>query len=254
MAFFQVRTTPSAAQSKDRYHIDPRIRALDELQRMSADHRDKFLGPSWFPEARDFYNILGSGMRAPSFRPRIMIPQLQVIAISEATELSDASPKVYIYDRGTGKVDEERGRVFDEQWRRAFVNYEMMHAILWAMVSTIGWIQTGYDPTADYGLGEVWAKNRDPETVYPDPGAMSDDDWQYVAFEDRLYPQQIRALHPETGRGIEAEPYMPGSFHSPEGFGFKLPEGPMSVTSGPVGGEQHSGDARARVRLFIPNR
>ena len=69
--------------------------------------------------------------------------------------------------------------------------------------------------------------------------------------ENRYYPDQIRNYWPETGQDIESEPYVPGSYHSPEGFGFKLPEGPMSVTSGPVGGEIRHGDARSRVRSIF---
>src|ERR1700689_1318002 len=105
---FQIMTE---RKSTPNYNIDPRVKALDELQRMSLDHRDKYLGTNWFPEVRDFYNLTGSGMRTPSFRPKVLIPQLQVMSISEAVELSDSSPKVYIYDRMTGKVDDNRGRV-----------------------------------------------------------------------------------------------------------------------------------------------
>jgi len=244
-------TTYTERKSTPNYNLDPRVKALDELHRMSLDHRDKFLGPNWFPEVRDFYNLTGSGLRSPSFRPKVTVPQLQVMSISEATELSDASPKVYIYDRMTGKVDEQRGRVFDEQWKHSSINYYLLYSLLWAQISSIGWMQIGYDPTADYGLGCVWGCHRDPETVAVDPGAMSTEDWQYVILEDRYYPDQIAQFWPETGRDISVEPYMPGTFHSPEGFGFKLPEGPMSVTSGPVGGEVTHGDARARTRTIF---
>lgn len=233
------------------YDMDPRARAIDEIQRISADHRDKFLGQNWFPEVRDFYNLAGMGTRTPSFRPRVNIPQLQVLNISEATELSDSSPRIFIYDRTSGKVDDQRGRAFDEQWRRSWVNYYLLHSILWAQIASVGWMQLGYDPTANYGIGEVWAHHRDPETVYPDPGAMGDDDWQFCIWEDRFYPDQGRQYWPETAQDIEAEPYMPGSYHSPEGFGFRLPEGPMALTSGPVGGETRHGDARSRYRTIV---
>jgi hypothetical protein len=233
------------------YDADPRAKAIDELQRISGDHRDKFLGQNWFPQVRDFYNLAGAGRTTPSFRPRISIPQLQVMNISEATELSDSSPKVYIYNRESGDVDDDRTRAFDEQWRRAWVNYYLLHGLLWSQLSSIGFIQVGYDPTACYGQGEVWARHRDPETVYVDPGATSDEDWQYLVFEDRYYPDQQEEFWPETGRDMEAEPYMPGSYRSPEGFGFRLPEGPMSVTSGPVGGEVRHGDGRNRTRTIF---
>lgn len=244
-------TIVTERKSTPNYNLDPRVRALDELQRMSIDHRDKFLGQNWFPETKDFYNLTGSGMRTPSFRPKVHVPQLQVMSISEATELSDASPKVYIYDRFTGSVDQPRGRVFDEQWKHSDINYYLLFSLLWAQIAGIGWIQVGYDPTADYGLGNVWGCQRDPETVSVDPGAMSTEDWQFLILEDRYYPDQILDFWPETGRGIQAEPYMPGSYHSPEGFGFKLPEGPMSVTSGPVGGEIRHGDGRTRTRTIF---
>lgn len=244
-------TIRTVRRTSEDYNLDPRIKALEEMQRMSGDHRERYLGANWFAETRDFYNLTSSGARAPSFRPKVNIPQLQVLNISEATELSDSSPKIYIYDRLTGKADDGRMRAFDEQWRAAYVNYYLLHGILWSQIAGLGWMQIGYDPTACYGLGEVWVHHRDPETVYPDPGAMSDEDWQYVILEDRYYPDQLAHYWPEASQGIEAEPYMPGSYHSPEGFGFKLPEGPMSATSGPVGGEVRHGDARVRARTIF---
>src|ERR1700676_2728184 len=139
-------TIMTERKSTPNYNLDPRVKALDELHRMSLDHRDKFLGNNWFSETKDFYNLTGSGQRAPTFRPKVIIPQLQVMSISEATELSDASPKVYIYDRLTGKVDDERGRVFDEQWKHSCINYYLLYGLLWAQISSVGWMQIGYDP------------------------------------------------------------------------------------------------------------
>src|SRR5271167_2613073 len=89
-------------KSSENYDQDPRVRAIDELQRLSRDIRDDFLGDDWAENARKFYHAEGVIGKVPSFRPQVQIPQLQVLSISEATELSDLSPKVYIYDKTDG--------------------------------------------------------------------------------------------------------------------------------------------------------
>src|SRR5438445_10593254 len=114
------------------YNLDPRARCIDELQRISQDARNDFLGDSWAENARKFYHCEGIVGKVPSFRPQVQIPQLQVLSLTEATELTDISPKVYIYDKSDGKVDQARSRSFQEEWRSIWVNHHLMFASLWA--------------------------------------------------------------------------------------------------------------------------
>lgn len=230
------------------YNLDPRVRAIDELQRIAADHRGQFLGQLHFKEVREFYNLTSHNMKQPSFRPMVNVPQLQLLTVREASDLSDISPRVYIANPLTGKRDETRERAFQLQWTEAYVNYHLLFAILWSQLASVGFLQVGYDPFARDGLGEIWVHHRDPETVYVDPGATSDDDWQYVVLEDRMYPGQVRANWPETGQGVRAAPYTTGqSEKHVGGYGFTLPEGPMSQV-GLLRTDQYKGDGRVSVR------
>src|SRR2546423_1525833 len=192
------------------YDEDPRARCIDELQRISQDVRDDFLGDDWAENARKFYNVEGSVGKVPSFRPQVQIPQLQVLSISEATELTDVSPKVFIYDKGTGNVDQERSRAFQEEWKALWVNHHLMFSSLWAQFTGIGFLHFGYDPFADQGFGSIWCRHRAPDTLDWDPAAQCRYDATYVVAEDRLYPDQVAYYWPETGSGIQAEAISPG--------------------------------------------
>src|SRR5258707_15098175 len=113
-------------------NMDPRVRVIDELQRISRDIRDEVLGDDWAENARKFYNVEGVVGKVPSFRPQVQIPQLQVLAIQEATELTDISPKVFIYDKSSGQTDQSRSRSFQEEWKELWVNHHTMFASIWA--------------------------------------------------------------------------------------------------------------------------
>ena len=234
--------------------VDVRIKAIDELQRLSREYRDRTLGPDWFKQMREMYDLSDVETSSPSFRPRIRVPQLQVLLLSEATDLSDNTPRVYIVDKRDGKRDEARERAFQEHWREGFVNEELLYSQLYALFGGLGYIQVGFDPRGRDGRGEVWAHHRDPATVFPDPAAKNDRDWSYVIIEDRLYPGQVAWLYPETGRDIEARgtapaapPTIPGINPADTGYGFELPAGPMSY--GALGVRRApTGDGRVVVR------
>ena len=92
-------TIRTESKSSANYNADPRIRSIDELQRIATESRDDFLGDDWANEAKRFYSMEGLLGKAPSFRPQVQIPQLQMLSVSEATDLTDSSPKVYIYNK-----------------------------------------------------------------------------------------------------------------------------------------------------------
>ena len=84
-------TIRTERKSSESYNLDPRARCIDELQRISRDARDDYLGANWADNARKFYSVEGVTGKVPSFRPQVNIPQLQVLSLSEATELTDIS-------------------------------------------------------------------------------------------------------------------------------------------------------------------
>src|SRR5208283_4026662 len=117
------KATPAVELAPESYLI----RQLDQLQQISASYRDTFLGPDFYREARDFYNLaIGTGSRSPSFRPRIEIPQLQMFCVTEASDLADADPKIYITHDPLGihknaqqqkpSRDKIREKAFQIQW------------------------------------------------------------------------------------------------------------------------------------------
>ena len=253
--------TERPKSSRD-YNQDPRIRSIDELQRIALDARDDFLGDDWGTKVKNFYALEGLLGKAPSFRPQVKIPQLQVLSITEATDITDSSPKVYIYDKKTGENDQQRSRAFQEQWNECFVNYELLFASLWAQFAGVGFLQIGYDPFRDGGFGSIWVKRRDPTTVGIDPGALclQRPDCTYLVLEDRLYPDQVAYGWPESGAGMNAEAIMPGGKNSPAvltGMPHKLtfPEGPMRMQNSSLTADEIQSDGRLRVRyLFIDDR
>jgi len=71
------------------------ITQLDALQDAADDERDTRLGGGWFEDVRQFYNVDPQTYQGPSFRPKMTIPELQVLMLNEATDLSDALPHLH---------------------------------------------------------------------------------------------------------------------------------------------------------------
>src|SRR5437016_7570203 len=98
------------------------IRQLDELTRLSQEERDKQLGSGFFADLRRFFSM-DSAVQAwtsPNFRPRIQIPDLQVALLNEATDISDASPRIFLLKGG--KRDSPRETAFQEHWKQMHYN------------------------------------------------------------------------------------------------------------------------------------
>ena len=223
-------TLVTTSKTSPIYHQDPRVRQIDTLQIISRAARDEYLGANWFRNVGEMY-ALKSADRAISFRPRVQIPQLLVLMLSETVDLSDSSPRIYLADK-KGKRDEERERAFQQQWRVSKLNYHLLFTSLWAQLAGIGWIQQGYDPFMLDGEGGLWARHRSPDTVDIDPGCVNFEDCTYQILSDRLYANQLRYHFPEAARGIEAPsaagPITPGANNI---LPIRMPEGPMSRTN-----------------------
>jgi hypothetical protein len=173
------------------------IRQLDELERISTTERDKYLGRDYFRDIKEFYNLTDDGGNRPSYRPAVRIPQLQTLVLNEATDITDASIKVYITNEG--KRDDPREKYFQANWRQGCYNNRILESVIWAMLSNLGFLQVGFAPSARRGKGMTWVEARDPESVLPDPFCKSDSDWSWVQYWDWMYLDEVHRQFPEQG-------------------------------------------------------
>lgn len=187
-------------------------RQLDELERISTTERDKHLGRDYFRDIKDFYNLDDDQQQWPAYRPKVKIPQLQTLVLNEATDITDASIKVYITEQG--KRDDSREAYYQANWRQGCYNNRILESIIWAMLSNLGFLQVGFSPSARRGKGATWLEARDPETVLPDPFCRNDSDWSWVQFYDWMYIDDVRRQWPENGYRVRgritqgtADPY-----------------------------------------------
>lgn len=123
----------------------------------------------------------------PTFKPPIVINELQSNILMEVSDLTDSQPRIFV-QRSQDKPDrdEQVEKVVRAYWKREFVDQQVMLATLDAMIFPCGFLTVSYDPLGDHGRGKIVIRARDPRSVYPDPDASSDDDWRYVILEDVL--------------------------------------------------------------------
>jgi hypothetical protein len=227
------------------------IRELDTLQDLSRAHRDEFLGANWLSDIRDLYNLRPPIVTAPTFRPPISVPQLQMLILMEASDLSDNTPKLYITGPD-GKRDRQRETALMAQWRSANVNLNLMYASIWSLLGGTGFLQVGFDPYMRYGKGETFCKWLDPNACFPDPAALGEDDWYYFQLEARLWLDEVRRRFPAAWVKLGRDPIPSGVPPSSSGYGsspLTMPPGPMS-TQGRLPSDRNNGptDGRYRVR------
>src|SRR5271166_2254901 len=179
-------------------------RQLDELERISTQERDKHLGKEYFTNIKQFYDLEDIRPQL-SFRPSVNVPQLQTLVLNEATDITDASIKVYITNEG--KRDEPREKYYQANWRQGCYNNRILESIIWAMLSNLGFLQIGFSPSARRGKGMTWLEARDPETVNPDPFCKSDSDWSWVQWWDWMYIDEVRRRWPDKGYLVKSKTY-----------------------------------------------
>lgn len=226
-------------------------RQIDTLQRMAKREKDKHWGANWSQEMVDFHNLeYFPSTATPSYRPRVILPELQHLLMSESTELTNDTPKVYI--SVNGKRDEPREKAFAAQWKLGRFNNRIFDAVLWSQYTNPACLQLGFDTNARNGKGIVWLRSRDPDTFDPDPHATNDYDWSFCVAEDWFYVDEIRRMWPEQGGRIKiGAGYDDYEEDEATGSGFdlslELPPGPLRVDS-PEGFEHQRNGPRARVR------
>jgi hypothetical protein len=238
-------TGPSPAQKKI-------SRQIDTLQRMAKREKSQKWGENWAQEMVDFHNLEYATGASPNYRPRIILPELQYLLMSEATELTNDSPKVYI--SVNGKRDEQREIAFGAAWRLGKYNNRIFDAVLWSQYCNPGCLQLGVDTNARSGKGMIWLSSRDPDTFDPDPHATNDRNWSFLVAEDYFYIDAIKRMWPEMGQHLKARPgYEDVEEDQATGSGFdlslELPPGPLRVDS-PQGFEHQRNGPRDRVRYL----
>lgn len=224
-------------------------RQLDELQRLSSELKRDLLGEQWFREVDEYYTLNSMQGIAPSFRPRVIVPELQLYMLAEAGDITDNSPVIYITEREHGR-DKDREAVIRGAWRQGQYNLELFTAQLWANLGGTGIIMVGFDPWARGGRGSIWLRAVDPGDFYPDPLAQNDEELQYAGICEKRFVDYVRAHFPEQGYSIRSQPITktPGT----DAGVMSMPFGPM----GSVGGlpmEHAQSDGTVLLRRFWVN-
>jgi hypothetical protein len=249
ISYVQVITErKSSPQSTDERRIS---RQIDEMCRMSKLERDQKQGSDHTQSMVDYYNLnYYPSTATPSYRPRVVLPESQFLMMTEATELTNDTPKVYI--SVNGKSDEEREKAFNAAWRLGMFNNRIFDAVFWSQFVNPSWIQMGYNPDARYGKGMVWIAADDPSTVYPDPHATDDRTMAFLVKERYFYIDEIRRMFPERGKYLKIgggyddyeDNEMEGSHSS---LSMELPPGPLRMDA-PEGFEHQRNGPRKLVR------
>src|SRR6267154_4612458 len=196
---------PSEKKSETGPSTDDRkvARQIDTLQRMAMKEQTDRWGEGYVQEMVDFLNLeYIPQVASPSYRPRIVLPELQFLLMSEATELTNDSPKTYI--SVNGKKDEVREKAFSAAWKLGMFNNRMFDAVLWSQFCNPSVLQLGFNADARNGKGAVWLRARDPDSFFPDPHSKNDRDWSYVVAEDYFYVDDIKRTWPEKGKYIKS--------------------------------------------------
>lgn len=226
-------------------------RQIDTLEALSANYREDLFGANWYQDLREFYNLTLNSSLYPSFRPPIAIPQFQTLAITEGSDLADMDPKIYITQKD--RRVKEREVALQSEWRDSYINNQLMLGSIWSMLNGNGYMQVGFDPYARGGLGKVWTRMRDPETVFVDPAATCEEDWNYLLLVDRVYPETVRERFPITGRSIDAPPptiLQPADEYQSRRARLRVLPGPMSLRNPIQEKPQMSSDGRVRLRYL----
>jgi hypothetical protein len=160
---------------------------------------------TWDDDLSTFWGEMWQGS-IPSYKPRIVVNEIKSLLLQELSDLTDSRLMIYV-QKSKGSTERDKGveQSIQTYWTREFCDLTVLMAALDAMIYPLGFLQTGWDPFAKDGQGEVIFKHRDPRTVFPDGDAEDDDTLRYFCLEDIMDLVEIRKLWPETGRRVTAE-------------------------------------------------
>jgi hypothetical protein len=189
----------------------------------------------------------------PVYRPSLSIPMLQRIMLEEANQVSNLSPRMYIFPsagasdpsyagakqadpadsstQSSSSRDLSREVSLQAQWQISKMNLHLLMAGLTARYCGAGWIVAGFDPDLSRARGGMWARSIDPRLVFFDPG--TDYIWNpsYAGWGTWMNLEDVRLKWPETSRAIKPRHTSGGfqPFSGDSGYGINQPSGPMST-------------------------
>lgn len=241
--------TPQPSESESRLWewMEQAAAESNRVRRHDADF-DKF--ERWL----DVYHGRHFPEAMPSYRPPVVVNELQTLMLNEASDLSDALFRVYVIrDPRTGERDKQAEKALRALWTREQIDLRLIEAIVWAELGGTGFLRVGWNPDSYYGLGDVSIEALDPRFVLPDPDAMDDRTWQFVATETVLDLATLRRLFPQKAHLIKPD----DKYSERHGMGDQAPtglqptypyQGPLSVGNSLLGG--YPGYKKARVRTL----
>lgn len=207
------------------------IDQIDRLEKAAEEARNKLLGHDWFKKCEEVYALNDDVGRSYTYRPSVRIPQLQVLSMSEAVALAEADPVIYIASKG--KRQKEREKAFQAAWDEGGFNYEILNAVMWAMFTSTGFVEVGFDPSAKGGLGKLWLKALDPQFVLPDPTG-DPFDWEYVIVTRWLNRDELVATYGDAAERIPDRPAKSPGRRVGSQPSYVLPPGPMREMGDPT--------------------
>lgn len=239
----------AAKKSAKQEHLDPRASHIREWREASDSARNKALGENFAKNAEDLYNFQDAMTPGPVYRPSLSIPLLQRIMLEEANQVSNLSPRMYVFpSAGAGDPSYSGAQQADQslpsasardlarevslqaQWQISKMNLHLLMAGLTARYCGAGWIVAGFDPDLSRARGGMWARSIDPRLVFFDPN--TDYTWNpsYAGWSMGMNLEDIRLKWPETSRAIQPRHTSGGfqPFSGDSGYGISQPPGPMS--------------------------
>lgn len=234
---------------------------METLQRISRAQKKDQLGESFYKDIREFYTLVSKSTDAPIFRPEVPVPELQLLGVQEAVEVTDIQPQIYLAKNfDTLEQDKINEAALRAQMRDCGTNLNLMLVMLSTWFCGTSFLQVGWDPDKRNGRGDVVTPFRDPETVFPDPYAFDDNNWNYCILEDFMWIDEILQKWPGAAdrvRQFRIESPTAGMTSAAQkagmGLGLEVPSGPMSMMVGgmPSQNNTNPGDNRLRVRTLF---
>lgn len=231
---------------------DPRCKHLERWREQSDSSRKQALGENLFSSAEALYSLKGPTGEVPSFRPSVSVPELQKIILEDSNRISDISPQVYVFNNGDRA--EEREKALQAVWQQARVNYHTLFATTTSRYCGTGFLQLCYSPNLRNGKGGLWVKSRDPRTVGFDPTTDYEFDPSYLYFDDWMHIEEIRQRWYYTSEKIKvvgAGSSTASLLQTGSGYGFQMPNGPMTSMPGMPGISSQLGRTNSDNRLRV---
>lgn len=205
---------------------DPRIVHIDEWQAVADRKREDTLGTNFFEDTKQLFS-LSDTFTAPRFRPAVRIPELQMMLMKDANELSNFQPQAYIYNQSSNDRVTNLEQAFKAQWSRMNIPYHLLFSFVAMEFLGTGFLHFGIDPYANNNRGQMWVKWRESKSVHSDPNADYTCNWAFLIVDDWLHLDEIKRQYPHRAKFLPRSPSTPQDARGDEASsGFRLPNGP----------------------------